>query len=97
MNTELFDKDTKEMSDKEYWEQYGKQKEDNDYSGWYGHDIFVDFHIVFRNMNGIVFESKEKDINCANLEEWFTAFKKMVRLVDETKSDSEGDGSGGYK
>lgn len=82
------------QSDEEYWNQFAKTDEEGFKSGL-THDLDVDFSISFKGLNGKVFETREQNINCADLDQWFVSFKKLVRLVDESKSDSIGDGSRG--
>jgi len=96
-----------ELSDEEYWKQFtpkidkdfdGVMDLDNVYTSMHSHDIDIDVAITFRNMNGVIFQSKEKNINCSvmALDSFFSRLKKQIRLLDETKGDSIGDGSGGF-
>ena len=81
----------KKISDEEYWNQYGIHSDDEDNYGWNGHDIELDFDITFKGRNGTIFQTVEKSVNAANLNEWFSSLKKLVRLVDEDKQENTWD------
>jgi hypothetical protein len=95
------------ISDKAYWDKYTPKKEnleedeygdvDEMYSSLHNHDIEMDIAITFKNMNGVIYQTKEKSINCniLDLDNFFARLKKLIRLLDETKGDGIGDGSGG--
>jgi hypothetical protein len=96
--THVTSEDTSKLSDEEYWKQYGHQFDNEDDSSgsdigistdWYGHNVSVDISIKFKHDMQVVYETKETDVNCADLEDWFTAFRKQVRWVDENKTEGE--------
>jgi hypothetical protein len=66
--------------------------------GFNNHNISMDVEISYKNMNGVIYETREKNINCNSKEmkNFFELLKKQIQLLDETKGDSIGDGSGGF-
>jgi hypothetical protein len=64
---------------------------------FHSHNISMDVEILYKNMNGVIYETREKDINCNSKEmnDFFELLEKQIQLLDEKKSDSIGDGSGG--
>ena len=75
------------MSDEEYWKQYKQTEEEGQ-----NHEISIDVLIKFKGINGQIFETKEKNINCNlnDLQTFFNNLKRTIRMLDETKSDDEG-------
>jgi|TARA_R100000501_G_C2596382_1_gene94798 hypothetical protein len=88
----------KEMSNKEYWEQYTpnySEGEEEDFESRKNHDINLEIVCKFKGLNGgVVYETKEKAINCnmGDLQIWFSNLLKSIRMVDETISDKEVEG-----
>jgi hypothetical protein len=76
-----------EMSDKDYWKQYEKKfDEEEDFESQMNHEINIDVTIKYSNINGELYETKQKSINC-NVEDlniFFDNLKKTIRMVDET-------------
>jgi hypothetical protein len=81
----------KELSDEEYWKQYQLQKNEEDFESMQNHDINMEIICKFNGLNGVIFETKEKDINCNldDLETWFSNLKKTIRMLDESVVDKE--------
>ena len=88
-------KQSKEMTDEEYWEQFTKIV-DEEGERLQNHDLSLDITCKFRGLNGgVVFETKEPQINCnmEDLKTFFENLKKTIRMVDESIGDKEvGDG-----
>jgi len=98
------------FSDEQYWKLFAPKKIDSkerlelacgngeNHDTLHNHDISMDVSITFKNMNGVIFQSKEKNINCniSEIDLFIHNLKKLIRTLDETKGDSIGDGSGGF-
>jgi hypothetical protein len=80
------------LSDEEYWKLFQTKFDNEEDFGQQNHDVTIDVSVKFIGLNGIVYESKQKNINCniPDLETFFKTLKKTIRMVDENISDNEG-------
>jgi len=78
-------KTRKTKTPEEYWKKY---EGDDEFSGL-NSEINIDVNIIFKGMNGIIYETKEKGINCnpRDLEQFMDNLKKVIQMLDETVGD----------
>ena len=74
-----------ELSDEDYWKQFGSEIDSNKIN----HDMSLEISTKFFGLNGEIYETKEKDISCnpESLNTFLSNLKKQIRMLDESVSD----------
>lgn len=80
-----------EMSDEDYWKQYEHTFDEDGIGSGMNHEINIEVAVKYSNVNGLLYETKEKCINCnmQDLNTFFSNLKKTIRMVDETLDNKE--------
>ena len=77
-----------------YWKKFEPElDEDGAPLSQINSDIEIDVDITFRGMNGIIYQTREKGINCnpEDLDLFMDNLKKVIQMLDETKCDAISD------